>query len=256
MFWIFLGVSFFIFFLKSKKIFFFFLRVGVGGMFRRVARFLLPATARAPAAWPAARASVAWPLSRARASAAEDDDIFRIAERAGAAAAAPAGSAEPAAGAVDSAPAAVAAAGGSSVRVFRRNVQGSMRKVAPLLNQIRGLSYSEAQAQLHFSTMRAARTVARVVEQARIAAETRHGMRPDRLVVDEMYATKGKSRAKPAFHSRGRMSLLTRPYMHLVVGVREVPWTPGEKRLGKFVRHSVRRGPAAAAQLASLPLQI
>lgn len=64
-----------------------------------------------------------------------------------------------------------------------RNVKGSPYKLAMLCNQVRGLSYTEAIAQMQFSKKALAWHVKRVLDSARYNAENTFNLNPDRLLV-------------------------------------------------------------------------
>eukprot|EP00026_Physarum_polycephalum_P013308 Phypoly_transcript_13694.p1 GENE.Phypoly_transcript_13694~~Phypoly_transcript_13694.p1 ORF type:complete len:258 (+),score=78.43 Phypoly_transcript_13694:254-1027(+) len=117
-----------------------------------------------------------------------------------------------------------------------RNGKGSPYKMALILNQIRGLSYQEAVAQMQFSKKHMAVYVKRALNSARYNAENIHNMNPDRLLVENCWVCKGRYLKRLKIHARGKHGMMVHPYFHITVVLREVPPTAGERRLGRFGR--------------------
>lgn len=117
-----------------------------------------------------------------------------------------------------------------------RHMRGSMRKLAFVLNLIRGLSVEEALIQLHFSKKRMAVLVANCIRNARFNAVNQFNMDPDRLVVHFATATKGTYGKKVEWKAMGKVGIMHQYRSHLKIGVREVPPELRERRLGKWGR--------------------
>ncbi|KAL6077356.1 hypothetical protein QOT17_002234 [Balamuthia mandrillaris] len=124
-----------------------------------------------------------------------------------------------------------------SARVKRENLPAGRKKLKPLLDQIRGLAYSEAVLQLQFSPLKIAKSVLSTVEAARLKAEKRFGLNPDRLVLDEIFLTKGPlGHKKLDIKGRMRRGIIQQQTSHLTVNLKEVPYQPGERKLGRWAR--------------------
>jgi len=123
-----------------------------------------------------------------------------------------------------------------------RHIKGSPYKLAKLCNQVRGLSYHEAVAQMQFSKKALGWHVKRVLDSARYNAENIYNLNPDRLLVDNIWAGKGLYIKRTNFHGRGRLGVLHHPHCHVSVVLREVPERESEARLGRFGKtHKVVR---------------
>lgn len=122
-----------------------------------------------------------------------------------------------------------------------KNLPASMKRIDHLLRQIRRLSYKEAITQLKFSQKRVAPKVIETIEKARQKAELKFGLDPERLILDEIYATKGQyGNPQIYYHAKARIGIMRRKKVHLTVKLKEVPFKEGEKQLGKFVRGANR----------------
>jgi len=116
----------------------------------------------------------------------------------------------------------------------RKTIKGSPYKLAAICKQIRGLSYTEALAQMQFSKKKLAITVRAVLNSARYNAENLQNLNPDRLLVDKIFATKGTYLKRVNYHAKGTSGVMHRPRSHLRVALREVPPNPKERRFGRF----------------------
>jgi len=117
-----------------------------------------------------------------------------------------------------------------------RGIKGSPYKLAKLCNQVRGLSYHEAVAQMQFSKKALGWYVKRVLDSARYNAENTFNLNPDRLLVDNIWAGKGEYLRRMNFHGRGRFGIMHHPHCHVTAILREVPAKDNERRLGRFGR--------------------
>lgn len=113
-------------------------------------------------------------------------------------------------------------------------IKGSPYKLALLCNQVRGLSFREAVAQMEFSKKKLAVSVKGALVSARYNAENMKNLNPDRLVVDTTYAMKGKYLPRVEFKAKGRTGRIHKPYCKVRVVLREVPPHAKEKRLGRW----------------------
>jgi len=125
----------------------------------------------------------------------------------------------------------------ASVIFNRRNLNCGMKKLGRLVKQIRGLSCNEASIQLKFSTMRIASSVKKFIDYASYKANKTHLLDQDRLIISELFVTKGVyPPPKPDFRAKGRVGLRTQRTSHLRLKVSEVPYVEGKTYVGKFAR--------------------
>eukprot|EP01102_Stenamoeba_stenopodia_P006919 TRINITY_DN1937_c0_g1_i2.p1 TRINITY_DN1937_c0_g1~~TRINITY_DN1937_c0_g1_i2.p1 ORF type:complete len:483 (+),score=142.65 TRINITY_DN1937_c0_g1_i2:182-1630(+) len=116
----------------------------------------------------------------------------------------------------------------------RRNVRISMKKLVPIANQIRGLNYMEALAQLKFSRKTVLPpTLIQILKQARGNAVDKYGWDPSRLIVDIQVGKGRTSSPRIDIRARGKHGLIRTAYSHITIGVRPIPVVEGESRVGK-----------------------
>jgi large subunit ribosomal protein L22 len=125
----------------------------------------------------------------------------------------------------------------TEVKATSTNLPASLKRIDHLLRQIRRLSYREAMIQLKFCQKRIGPRVIETIEKARHKAELKYGLDPERLVLDEIYATKGQyGQPQIDYKAKARIGIMRRKRVHLTVKLKEVPHQEGEKQLGKFAR--------------------
>eukprot|EP01089_Gocevia_fonbrunei_P000592 TRINITY_DN10593_c0_g1_i3.p1 TRINITY_DN10593_c0_g1~~TRINITY_DN10593_c0_g1_i3.p1 ORF type:complete len:158 (+),score=30.56 TRINITY_DN10593_c0_g1_i3:332-805(+) len=111
-----------------------------------------------------------------------------------------------------------------------------MKRMDLIMKQIRGLSCSEAITQLQFIKVREAQKVKEFFERSRLRAKTELKLDPDRLLVCDLYVTKGNyPRAKPKFKGHGKVHWIQRRTCHVFLKLKEVPTTKGIL-IGRFNR--------------------
>lgn len=115
-----------------------------------------------------------------------------------------------------------------------RSIQISPRKLQFIIRPLRGLSASEAMIQCQLSSKKKAVFVENCISNACVHAVNNYNMDRSRLVIDEIYCTKGRYLKRINFQGRGKTGIRFRYYSHLKVRVREQPPEPGEVRLGKW----------------------
>ena len=116
------------------------------------------------------------------------------------------------------------------------DVKGSMKKVRVLTDLVKGLNYREAIAQLTLAPQRAADDVMRCLKAARAHAEHNLGLNPDRLLIAYVTVGRGRTYRSVEFRARARANVRRRRRTNIEVVLREVPYSEGEKRLGKYGR--------------------
>lgn len=102
--------------------------------------------------------------------------------------------------------------------------RGSLWKFQPILDSLRYLPYDEAVQQTYLSKNKIYIVpVRKAVKSAAANAQHNFGLSQNRLILDEVYGTKGVYRPGLRYHGRGRSGRMSKPSTHLTAVVREVP---------------------------------
>ena len=109
----------------------------------------------------------------------------------------------------------------SSVKAVNKNVRSSTRKVALILDYIRGKKAETAIRDLEFARQRIAHDVKKTVKSAISNAENNYQYDIDNLYVKEAYV--GKSIVMKRFRPRakGRASSIKKPYSRITIILEE-----------------------------------
>ena len=102
-----------------------------------------------------------------------------------------------------------------------RQIRVSPRKVALVLDEVRGKKVSEALTILNFMPTPVARTVAKVVKSAASNAENNYQMVPAQLKIVKAFADKGQTLKRYHANARGRASPYHRHFSHITIIVEE-----------------------------------
>ena len=104
-----------------------------------------------------------------------------------------------------------------TVKAINKNVRSSPRKLALVLNYIKGKKADLALRDLEFTRKRIAKDVSKTVKSAISNAENNHQYDIDNLFVKEAYV--GKSLVMKRFRPRakGRASPIMKPYSNLTI---------------------------------------
>ena len=111
-----------------------------------------------------------------------------------------------------------------TVKAISKGIMISPRKVAVVASLVRGRTVKDALVILEHTPRRAAIAVRKTIESARANADNNHNMKPDSLVITEIFVTPGSriKRFRPV--SRGS----AHPYQHKTSHLRVV--VDGEER--------------------------
>lgn len=109
-----------------------------------------------------------------------------------------------------------------SVQAVLKKIKESPKKVNLVAALVRGMRIQDALLQLSVLQKRAAKTVKRVVWDARANATHNHGLDGDRLFVAEAFVGKGKYLKRLSFHAKGRSGIMHHPSCRLTVIVKEL----------------------------------
>lgn len=111
-----------------------------------------------------------------------------------------------------------------------RYIRVSPYKVRRVLALIRGRDLEQALAALKFTPSTAAPLVSKVVTSAAANAEANHGMRRQRLFVQQAYADQGPSLRRFRAGSMGRGGVIRRRMTHITVVLEEREEQPAPRR--------------------------
>ena len=108
-----------------------------------------------------------------------------------------------------------------SIRAINKNVRSSPRKIALVLDYIRGKKADIALRDLEFTRKRIAKDVSKTVKSAISNAENNHQYDIDNLFVKEAYV--GKSLVMKRFRPRakGRASPIKKPFSRITIVLEE-----------------------------------
>ena len=111
-----------------------------------------------------------------------------------------------------------------SVKAISKGIQISPRKVAGVAALVRGRTVNDALVILENTPRRSAKAVAKTIMSARANADNNHNMKPDTLIISEIFVTPGPrlKRFRPV--ARGS----AHPYQHKTSHLRVV--VDGEMR--------------------------
>lgn len=107
------------------------------------------------------------------------------------------------------------------VRASARQIGVSPRKVALVLDAVRGKKVSEALTILNFLPTPTARIVAKLVKSAAANAENNYQMAPMKLKIVKAFADKGQNLRRYRASARGRVSPYRRRFSHITIIVEE-----------------------------------
>eukprot|EP01090_Pellita_catalonica_P000426 TRINITY_DN10295_c0_g1_i1.p1 TRINITY_DN10295_c0_g1~~TRINITY_DN10295_c0_g1_i1.p1 ORF type:complete len:223 (-),score=20.78 TRINITY_DN10295_c0_g1_i1:4-672(-) len=119
----------------------------------------------------------------------------------------------------------------------RRNIPASVKRITPRLKRLRGLSAQEASIQLQFAPTKAEQLVKKFLDYGIARAEKILELDTERLLLVELYATRGKKGPKKIFYrSRGRHGIMQREHSHVRLVLREVAYNEKDILTTKFAR--------------------
>lgn len=117
----------------------------------------------------------------------------------------------------------------------KRNVKGSVKKMAELLHRVRELPVDEAMHQMKFhAKARRSTAIADAILSAKRNAINTFNMDPARLYVAEAFSTRAKALRRVALHARGRASMMQRRFSHLTIKVKERSEEEMSSHRGRF----------------------
>lgn len=115
---------------------------------------------------------------------------------------------------------------------YLRYCPGSKHRLMQIATYIRGASARQALMDLRTLNRRQAPYVQKLLVSAMKNGENNHSLNADRLVIKQIYVTKGPHRQRLRFHAKGRRGVQTKQYSHIRVILMEVPERENERKLG------------------------
>jgi len=109
---------------------------------------------------------------------------------------------------------------------------GSPHRLMQLADYIRGKNARQALMDLKVTNRRQARYVYQLVRSGMMNGENNHSLNADRLLIKEIYVTKGPHRKRLKIHARGKRGVQTLKFSHIKVILMEVPERENERKLG------------------------
>jgi large subunit ribosomal protein L22 len=106
----------------------------------------------------------------------------------------------------------------------------SQKKCNHVLEMIRGVNYPDALSILRLSDKRITWSLIKLLEEARVRAEDRHGFDPNLLYVKETWVTRGPILYRMLPHSKGRAGRVRKPTSHITIILGEAE-SPNDHRL-------------------------
>jgi large subunit ribosomal protein L22 len=109
------------------------------------------------------------------------------------------------------------------VRAQIRHLRCSARKARVILDDVRGMPVTKAQAMLQFSPRAAARDVLGLLKSATANARENHEIDQSELVIDRCYADEDRTLKRFKPRARGRASSIHKRMCHVTIVLRHVP---------------------------------
>ena len=103
------------------------------------------------------------------------------------------------------------------IKAINKNVRTSPRKLALVLNYIKGKKADLALRDLDFTRKKIAKDVSKTVKSAIANAENNHSLDIDKLIVKEAYVGKGLVMKRFHARARGRGARIIKPFSHLTI---------------------------------------
>ena len=138
------------------------------------------------------------------------------------------------------------------IRAQARYVRSSARKARLVLEHIRGLPATDAEAVLKFQTRAVARDAGKVLKSAVSNAENNFGHDADDLVVVAAYADEGPTLKRWRARARGRVNRIKKRTCHITIVVAESPKS-GRPRPQKPAKPAAEQAPAPETPAAEEP---
>lgn len=109
----------------------------------------------------------------------------------------------------------------SQVYAKHKTARTSVKKVAPVMDLVRGKNLADARRILQFSKTKASDLILKVLESAVANARNNMSLNEKDLFVSDIYASEGLTMKRGRIVARSRTSKIFKRTAHLVVGLSE-----------------------------------
>lgn len=109
-----------------------------------------------------------------------------------------------------------------SMKVFKRDITQSPKKVRFLLKLVRGAWVPDALAQMKFTPKHKGVDVAALIRRAAAVLRASHDLIPEQLIVSEVLCTKGKAIRQMTIMGRGRTGFGYRRHSHIWLRLEQI----------------------------------
>jgi large subunit ribosomal protein L22 len=99
----------------------------------------------------------------------------------------------------------------------------SPKKVAPVMDLVRGKDVEEAEIILSFDSTKAAKMILKVLHSAKANGKNNMNIDPAKLYVSDLHVSGGKTLKRGRFCGRGRFRPILKRTSHIVVGLSQRP---------------------------------
>jgi large subunit ribosomal protein L22 len=106
------------------------------------------------------------------------------------------------------------------VRASAKYLRVAPRKARLVADQVRGMSVSEAQELLDFSTRSAAQDIRKLIDSAAANAENNHDLVADEMEISEIRVDQGPTLKRWRARARGRATRIEKKTCHVFVALR------------------------------------
>lgn len=100
-----------------------------------------------------------------------------------------------------------------------KNALISPKKVAPVMNMVRGKSVKQAKLILSLDSTKAAKILLKTLNSAEANAKNNLNLNPSELVISDLQVSGGEVLKRGMFVGRGRFSPLLKRRSHIIIGL-------------------------------------
>ncbi len=123
----------------------------------------------------------------------------------------------------------------AQVYAKHNNAQISPKKVAVVLDMVRGRDLREAKVTLKFDPTKAAKMTLKVLKSAETNAVNNHDLNPATLYLSDVYVNGGRVLKRGRAGSKGRYDPILKRTSHIVVGLSSKEEPVEEKKSGRKI---------------------
>jgi len=121
----------------------------------------------------------------------------------------------------------------AQVYAKHKSARVSPKKVAIVMDMVRGKSLEDAKKILSFDSTKGAKILLKVLKSAEANSVNNNNLKPEDLYVAQVYVDGGRMQKGGRAGSKGRNNPLLKRYSHLTIGLSEKPEVKQEKKVIK-----------------------